>query len=68
MFANCVVFIWTTFLSFACHDDKLLRQFDDWNPLLTEVEKENSRQMIKDGAAEEVQAKIQEAQAKAQSE
>ena len=46
MFANCVVFVWTTFLSFACHDDKLLREFDPFNPLLTAEEKERSRQEL----------------------
>jgi hypothetical protein len=64
MFANCVVFIWTTFLSFACHDDKLLRQFDDYNPLLTEEEKQRSREML-EVAKVEAEAKA-EAQAEAE--
>ena len=39
MFANCVVFVWTTFLSVVCHDDALLRRLDWANPFLTADEK-----------------------------
>ena len=39
MFANCVVFVWTAFLSVVCHDDKMLRDLDWLNPFLTAEEK-----------------------------
>ena len=43
MFANCVVFVWTCFLSVVCHDDTFLRGLDWVNPFLTEEEKANSK-------------------------
>jgi hypothetical protein len=39
MFANCVVFVWTAFLSVVCHNDQLLRGLDWVNPFLTAEEK-----------------------------
>jgi hypothetical protein len=39
MFANCVVFVWTAFLSVVCHDDQMLRGLDWLNPFLTAEEK-----------------------------
>lgn len=39
MFANGVVFVWTIFLSFVCHDDEMLRSLDWLNPFLTAAEK-----------------------------
>ena len=27
---------WTLFMSYVCHDDEMLRRFDDYNPFLTQ--------------------------------
>jgi hypothetical protein len=39
MFANCVVFVWTAFLSVVCHDDEMLRDLDFLNPFLSAEER-----------------------------
>ena len=33
---NLVLLGWTLFMSYVCHDDEMLRRFDDYNPFLTQ--------------------------------
>ena len=48
---NSVLLVWTLFMSYVCHDDKLLRAFDDYNFCLTEQD----RQQLKERQGQETQ-------------
>ena len=43
---NAVLLVWTLFMSYVCHDDALLRVFDDYNPCLTD----SDRRMLRERA------------------